>query len=81
VPKDDHLGRFELRKHAHRKEPYREGLKTILSLGYQPTDYIHHFPAFAGHLTIARFVSIYEAYKMTLGVAGHIAEVGVFMGA
>ena len=32
-------------------------------------------------LTIARFISLYEVYKMTLGVAGHIAEIGVFKGA
>ena len=34
-----------------------------------------------GHLTLARFLSLYEAYKLTLGVAGHIAEIGVFKGA
>ena len=74
-------GAFELRKFADRKAPYYEGLKQILSLGYDPTDFIHYFPAFAGHLTLARFLSLYEAYKMTLGVAGHIAEIGVYKGA
>lgn len=77
----DDTGKFELEKFAHRKEAYREGLRQILSLGYEPSDYIHQFPAFIGHLTLARFVSLYETYKMTLGVAGHIAEIGVFMGA
>lgn len=74
-------GNFELKKFAHRKEAYREGLQAILEMGYAPADLIHQFPAFAGHLTIARFLCLYEAYKMTAGVAGHIAEVGVYMGA
>jgi hypothetical protein len=31
-------------------------------------------------MTLARFLSLYEAYKMTLHVAGHIAEVGIYKG-
>ena len=74
-------GKFELQKFASRKAGYQEGLKEILSLGFTPTDYIHQFPAFTVHLTIARFLTFYEAYKMTLGVAGHIAEIGFYIGA
>src|SRR5258705_13466512 len=74
-------GKFELRKFASRKPEYYESLQQILALGFEATDYIHYFPAFAGHLTIARFISLYEAYKMTLGVAGHVAEIGVYKGA
>src|SRR5688500_690909 len=74
-------GRFELQKFAFRKADYEEGLQEILSLGFTPADYIHQFAAFTGHLTIARFLTLYEAYKMTLGVAGHIAEIGVYIGA
>ncbi len=78
---EEFAGKFELRKFAHRKEPYQRALETILGLGYSQADLIHQFPAFAGHLTLARFVTLYETYKMTLGVAGHIAEIGVYMGA
>jgi len=78
---DQPQGKFELRKFASRKPAYQEGLQEILKLGFSATDYIHHFPAFTGHLTIARFLSFYEAYKMTFGVAGHIAEIGVYIGA
>lgn len=74
-------GKFELRKFASRKPEYYESLQQILALGFDASDYIHYFPAFAGHLTIARFISLYEAYKMTLGVAGHVAEIGVYKGA
>ncbi len=74
-------GKFELRKFDYLKPAYAKGLDQILALGFDTTDYIHHFPAFVGHLTLARFLSLYEAYKLTLGVAGHIAEIGVFKGA
>lgn len=75
------MGMFELEKFASRKPGYYEGLQQMLALGFDATDYIHYFPAFAGHLTLARFLSLYEAYKMTLGVAGHIGEIGVYKGA
>ena len=78
---NESMGKFELQKFAFRKLGYQQGLQEILSLGFDATDYIHHFPAFVGHMTLARFLSLYEAYKMTLGVAGHIAEIGVYKGA
>jgi Methyltransferase domain len=74
-------GSFETRKFASRKRPYYEGLSEILSLGYDTEDLIHHFPSFVGHMTLSRFLVLYEAYKMALGVAGHIAEAGVYKGA
>ena len=74
-------GTFETRKFSDRKEPYYEGLAEMLSLGYEAQDLIHHFPSFVGHMTLSRFLALYEAYKMTLGVAGHIAEAGVYKGA
>jgi predicted O-methyltransferase YrrM len=74
-------GKFEHKKFAYRKPGYQKKLEEILALDFDKTDYIHHFPAFTGHMTIARFLSLYEAYKMSLTVAGHIAEVGVFKGA
>lgn len=74
-------GNFETLKFKARKAPYYEGLTEILSLGYEQEDLIHHFPSFVGHMTLARFLALYEAYKMTLGVAGHIAEAGVYKGA
>lgn len=74
-------GNFETRKFADRKPPYYDGLAEILSLGYTSEDLLHHFPSFVGHMTLSRFIALYEAYKMTLGVAGHIAEAGVYKAA
>ena len=74
-------GKFETRKFRDRKAPYYESLTEILSLGYEQEDLIHHFPSFVGHMTLSRFIALYEIYKMTLGVAGHIAEIGVYKAA
>jgi hypothetical protein len=71
-------GKYESSKHTHLREPYYIGLQKIIDLNYTKEDLIHHFPAFAGHQTIIRFLSLYELYKMTNGVAGHIAEMGVY---
>ena len=74
-------GSLETQKFAHRRDDYYRGLETIKTLGYTPEEMIHHFPCFVGHLTLARFLSLHEAYQKTLGIAGHIADVGVYKGA
>lgn len=74
-------GKFETKKFAFRKAPYYAALSEILSLGYEKEDLVHHFPCFVGHMALSRFIALYEAYKMTLGVAGHVAEVGVYKAA
>ena len=73
-------GTFETRKFASRKEPYYKGLSEILSLGYETEDLIHHFPSFVGHMTLARFLVLYEAYKMTLGCGGSHCRGGSVQG-
>lgn len=80
-PHDYIPGKLESVKFSHRREGYYQGLEKIKSLGYTTEDFIHHFPAFTGHMTLGRFFSLYEAYKATLGLAGHIAEIGVYKGA
>jgi hypothetical protein len=74
-------GRMESSKWEHLREDYYRGLDQIRELGYEFEDYIHYFPCFVGHMTLARYLSIYECYKQTLGIAGNIAEVGVYRGA
>jgi hypothetical protein len=74
-------GDLESVKFADRRQSYREALDTIFSMDFSKEDYLHNFPSFVGHMTIARFIALYEAYKMTLGCAGHIAEVGVYKAA
>ena len=74
-------GRFEYIKFDSRRDNYYDGLKRIEELGYSFQDLLEHYPAFVGHMTISRFLGLYEMYKKTLGVAGHIAEIGSYKGA
>jgi hypothetical protein len=81
TPKKPYLqGTLETKKFDARRKPYWEGLERILEMGYSPADLIHHAPAFAGELNLGRFLALYEAYKMTLPIVGHIAEAGVYLG-
>lgn len=73
-------GTMETRKFERRREPYWRGVHQILEMGIAPSDLIHHAPAFAGHMNLARYLALYEAYKMTLPFAGHIAEAGIWKG-
>lgn len=52
----------------------------FVQLGYEPSDYYNYFPCFMNARTLARYMSLFELYKATLGLAGHIAEVGVYRG-
>ena len=71
---------METLKFEHRREPYWHGIQQILDMDISPADLIHHAPAFAGHMNLARFLALYEAYKMTSPFAGHIAEAGIWKG-
>lgn len=71
---------MEASKFDDRRELYWQGIREILSMGYPPEDLIHHFPLFAGHVCLGRYLALYEAYKLTTGIAGHIAEAGVWKG-
>ncbi|MEO6731337.1 MAG: class I SAM-dependent methyltransferase [Ferruginibacter sp.] len=72
--------KYEYMKYHKDRPSYVEGVKKMLELNFKEEDYFNHFPAFIGHLTLARYLSLYEAYKLTLNVAGHIAEVGMDKG-
>lgn len=58
-----------------------EAFSKLMRLGYSTEDYIEQFPCFLGARYLSRFISIYECYRKTLGIEGHIAEVGVYKGA
>jgi methyltransferase family protein len=73
-------GTMETRRFANCRESYWQGIDEILKMGIAPADLIHHAPAFAGHINLARYLALYEAYKMALPFAGHIAEAGIWKG-
>lgn len=74
-------GAFETVKFARRRAGYYEGLNEMIGLGYSTADYLHNFPAFVGQMTLWRSLTLYELYKKTIGLAGHIGDVGIYMGA
>jgi len=74
-------GQFEYMKFNSRRESYYKGVQRIKELDYSFDDLIEHFPCFVGHMTLSRFIGLYELYKKSLGVAGHIAEIGTYKGA
>jgi hypothetical protein len=71
---------LETMKFDYRREAYWRGIRTIVSMAYPAEDLIHHFPAFAGHVCLGRYLAFYETYKLAMGTAGHIAEAGVWKG-
>ncbi len=73
-------GTLETIKFATRKAVYYESLRKIIELG-EAEDFLHHFPAFVGRQTLLRTFTLYELYKRTLGISGHVCEVGVYKGA
>jgi len=74
-------GNLESSKFSHLRPSYYEGVNAIKEMEYSTEDFMNYFPCFVGHLTLARYLSLFEIYKKTLGIAGHIAEVGIYKGA
>lgn len=74
-------GTLESIKFDHLRDDYYQGIDVIKNAGYTPEDYMHDFTCFIGHFNMIRFISLYECYQKTLGISGHIADVGVDKGA
>ena len=49
-------------------------------MNFTQDEIIEDFPRFSGHMSIGRYLTLYELYKKTEGIAGHIAEVGTYKG-
>jgi predicted O-methyltransferase YrrM len=76
----NHTGKFEYTKFEHRRESYRDSISKLKSMDLSFEELIEDFPRFAGHMTIGRYLTLYEMYKKASGIAGHIAEVGTYKG-
>ena len=72
---------FELTKDSPLTVLSQAARDKIERMGYDYGTFYDHFPCFTDAKTLARFISLAECYQKTLGIAGHIAEVGVFRGA
>jgi hypothetical protein len=76
-----YYGTLESMKFSGRREPFYQYIDALKKMDVQTEDYLEHFPAFVGHMSLHRVLTLYNFYRQTLDVAGHIAEVGVFKGA
>jgi hypothetical protein len=74
-------GEFESVKFNDRRHKYYEYLEYLALNNPSIEDLLHDFTAYVGHMSLNRVLTIYELYKKTLGLAGHIADVGVYKGA
>ncbi len=74
-------GSLESVKFNHRRDDYYKYVEYLKNQDIPLEDYLHDFTAYIGHMSLNRLLTIYELYKKTLGMAGHIADVGVYKGA
>lgn len=74
-------GELESVKFNYRREQYYEYVNYLKEQPPTLEDFMHDFTAYIGHMSLNRLLTIYELYKKTLGLAGHIADIGVYKGA
>ncbi len=61
-------------------EEFHKNISELLKLDIPKIDLIHHFPAYIGHVNLARYFIFYDLYKKCCNLTGHIADVGTWKG-
>lgn len=74
-------GKFESVKFDYRRADFKKYVEYLQANPPSCSDFLEHFPAWVGHMSLHRMITLYELYKKVLGLAGHIGEVGIFKGA
>lgn len=74
-------GTLESIKFDGRRQDYRAYVEFLGEKQVPLADFLEHFPAYVGHMSLNRVLTLYEMFKMSMDVAGHIAEIGVYKGA
>ncbi|MBO4643358.1 MAG: class I SAM-dependent methyltransferase [Alphaproteobacteria bacterium] len=74
-------GTMESVKFDYRRGEYYKYMDYLKQNPPPLEDFMHDYTAYIGHMALNRTLTIYELYKKTLGIAGHIADVGVYKGA
>jgi hypothetical protein len=69
-----------MQKHALEDEKFHAYVGELLGMDIPPKEFIHLFPLFTGWVNLARYLGLYELYKLTRGVLGHMAEIGTWKG-
>lgn len=73
-------GRLESAKFNHRREAFYNYLEFLKGQNTSIDDLVLHPTTYMGHMTLNRLLSLNTLYQKTLGLAGHIADVGVYKG-
>lgn len=78
----EHSSNDEMHKRlfGNTDKDYFSGLKAIKNLGFSEDEYINQWPLFAGEVNIARYIAMYEAFKLVESLSGHYADVGTWNG-
>lgn len=80
--KQGHIyGNLESMKFEYRRNNYYSYIDFLKSNPPEIEDLLQDFTAYTGHMSLNRTLTLYELYKKVLGMAGHIADVGVYKGA
>ncbi|PIQ10556.1 MAG: hypothetical protein COW71_02505 [Ignavibacteriales bacterium CG18_big_fil_WC_8_21_14_2_50_31_20] len=76
-----HKGSFEYMKFDDRRKSFGEYVDFLKSKDIPLDNWMEHFTCYIGHMSLSRVLGLYELYKKTLGVSGHIGEIGIYKGA
>ncbi len=69
------------RSFSETDKEFFKGIEEIVKLNITPTELIHHFPIYTGHVNLARYLALYEVFRKVEGISGHYADVGTWTGA
>jgi hypothetical protein len=76
-----HKGKFEYNKFDDRRKPFSEYLDYLDKRNIPLKEWMEHFTSYIGHMSLSRVLGLYELYKKSLGISGHIGEIGIYKGA
>ena len=74
-------GKFESVKFNHRRDEFYDYVNHIKQKDIPFEDFLYNFTSYVGHMSLNRVLTLYELYKKSQTVAGHVADVGVYKGA
>ncbi len=79
--KEDYkYGNLESVKFNHRRKKFYNYVDYLNKSEVKIEDIIFNSTSYIGHMSLNRILTLYELYKLTSNLAGHIADVGIYKG-
>lgn len=75
------LGEVVDEKYKVDNDTFWSYLSWLEGMEVETQDLLSNFPAYVGSVNLARFLTIYDAYREVGNLSGHIADIGTFKGA